>query len=125
MAYRGAQKEKVPALRGRRQRKGLAFRVVRWLMVGIVCVVVGKWAFSFGENVMMLAREAHEQRQAIAALREEADRLSQQNAALREEIRKLHTASGVILEARKQGYGFPGERLLVVEPAPGQSSTAR
>jgi cell division protein FtsB len=103
----------------------VAFRVVRWLVGGIVCFVLGKMVFSFGENVMMLAREAREHRQTIAALREERDRLSQKNAALREEIRRLNTPSGIIVEARKQGYGFPGERLLVVEPAPEQPETAR
>ncbi|MCL6474760.1 MAG: hypothetical protein K6U75_06885 [Firmicutes bacterium] len=103
----------------------MAFRVVRWLAGGIVCFVVGKMVFSFGENVMMLAREAREHRQTIAALREERDRLSQKNAVLREEIRRLNTPSGIIVEARKQGYGFPGERLLVVEPAPEQPQTAR
>ncbi|GIV20263.1 MAG: hypothetical protein KatS3mg023_2014 [Armatimonadota bacterium] len=121
MAYRDARKGRLPVSRGKKRQERLVFRTVRWLLVGIVCVIVGKWAFSFGENVMMLAREAREQRQAIASLREEADWLSQQNAALREEIRKLSTRSGVILEARKQGYGFPGEKLVVVEPAPGQT----
>ena len=60
----------------------MAFRVVRWLAGGIVCFVVGKMVFSFGENVMMLAREAREHRQTIAALREERDRLSQKKRSL-------------------------------------------
>jgi cell division protein FtsB len=125
MAYRSARKGRVSVSRGKRQQGDVAFRVVRWLAVAIVCLVMGKLAFSFGENVIMLAREAREHRRAIADLREEKDRLSQQNAALREEIRKLNTPSGIILEARKQGYGFPGERLLVVEPAQESPETAR
>ena len=125
MASRGATKGRTSLSRRKRPQKDMAFRVVRWLVGGIICFVLGKMAFSFGENVVMLAREAREHRQSIAALREERDRLSQKNAALREEIRKLNTPSGIILEARKQGYGFPGERLLVVEPAPEQPQTAR
>lgn len=125
MAYRGARGGGVPVSRSKRRKQGLALVLVRWLVAGIVCFAAGKLAFSFGENVMLLAHEAREQRQAIAALREEKNRLSQQNDALREEIRKLNTRSGIILEARKQGYGFPGERLLVLESAPAPSETTR
>lgn len=125
MAYRNARRGGLSASRGTRRKQGLALVLVRWLVAGIVCFVAGKLAFSFGENVMMLAHEAREQRRAIAVLREEKNRLSQQNNALREEIRKLNTRSGIILEARKQGYGFPGERLLVLEPAPAPSEATR
>lgn len=124
MAYRDARKGRLSVSRGKKRQERLVFRTVRWLMVGIACLIAGKLVLSFGENVMMLAHEAREQRQAIAALREETDRLTQQNAILREEIRKLNMPSGIILEARKQGYGFPGEKLVVVERAPGQTDTA-
>lgn len=125
MAYRGAQRQRNPVSRGKRRRKGVASVVGRWALMGIVGLVVGKIALSFGGQVIMLALAAREQQQEIAALRAETERLSQQNTALREEMRRLNTPSGIILEARKQGYGFPGERLLVVEPASGHAKTAQ
>lgn len=82
--------------------------------------VVGKVTLSFGDKVMMLIKEAHRHRQEIAALRQETEWLREQNALLRQEARRLNTRSGIILEARKQGFGFPGERLLVIEPPPAQ-----
>lgn len=116
MVYRGAQKGRSSVSRGKRRNKGLAVTVERWVLIGIICLVAGKLAFSFGRKIMMLAQEAYAQRKDIAALRAETEQLREQNAALREEMRKLNTPGGIILEARKQGYGFAGEKLLVVEP---------
>ncbi|MGC8784776.1 MAG: septum formation initiator family protein [Armatimonadota bacterium] len=116
MAYRGAQKGRSPVSRGKRRNKGLIAVIGRWVLVGVICLVAGKLAFSFGGKVVMLAQEAYAQRKDIAALRAETERLREQNAALREEMRKLNTPGGIVLEARKQGYGFPGEKLLVVAP---------
>lgn len=121
MAYRGAWKEKSSFSRSKRRSKGLIFVVGRWALVGVACLIAGKLVFSFGGKVVMLAHAAYEQRQEIASLRVETEQLRKQNAALREEMRRLSTPSGIILEARRQGYGFPGEKLLVVEPPPGQS----
>lgn len=100
-----------------RRRKRLPQLVGWWLLAAVVVLVTTRVAFSFGEKVMMLAHEAREQRQAIAALRAETERLQRQNQLLREQIHRLHTPSGIILEARKQGYGFPGERVLVLPSA--------
>jgi len=122
MAYRSARKERSPVSRNKRRSRDVVATIGRWILAGIVCLVVGKWMFSFGGKVVMLAHVAQEQRQDIVALREETERLREQNAALREEMRKLYTPSGIILEARKQGYGFPGERLLVIEPTPEQAT---
>ncbi|MCS6949400.1 MAG: septum formation initiator family protein [Armatimonadota bacterium] len=105
-----------PLLSARRRQRMISL-MGRWLVTAVVIVVTSKVAFSFREKVLMLAHEAREQHQAIAALREETERLRQQNAELREQIRRLHTPSGIILEARKQGYGFPGEKLLVLPPS--------
>lgn len=116
MAYRGAQRERSAISRGKRRNKGLVVTVERWVLIGVICLVAGKLAFSFGGKIVMLAQEAYAQRKDIAALRAETERLREQNAALREEMRKLNTPGGIVLEARKQGYGFPGEKLLVVDP---------
>jgi cell division protein FtsB len=94
-----------------------------WLLIGIVGFVVGRFALAFGDNVLMLAREARKHRQEIAALRQETEWLREQNAALRQEAQRLNTRSGIILEARKQGYGFPGEKLLVIQQPPASSTT--
>lgn len=118
MAQRSGQR--VPLVPPRRRRR-FSHLFGRWALTIVVAVVTSKVAFSLGEKVMMLAHEAREQRQAIAALRAETERLQQQNQLLREQIHRLHTPSGIILEARKQGYGFPGERLLVL-PSSEQSS---
>lgn len=64
----------------------------------------------------MLAREAYWHRQEIALLQQETERLREQNAALQREIQEMNTRSGIILEARRQGFGFPGEKLVVLEP---------
>lgn len=85
------------------------------MLASIVCLIAGKLMLSWGGTVVMLAHAAYEQRQEIASLRVETERLREQNAVLREEMRRLSTPSGIILEARKQGYGFPGEKLLVIE----------
>ncbi|MCS6829930.1 MAG: hypothetical protein RMM08_04225 [Armatimonadota bacterium] len=120
MAYRGAQKTSFS--RSKKRHKSAAVVAGRWMLVGVACLIGFKLVLSFGEQVMTLAQAVREQRQDIAALRVERERLMQQNAALREEIHRLNTPSGIILEARKQGYGFPGERLLVLEPLAGQTN---
>lgn len=86
-----------------------------WLVLILLSIVAVKGAFSLGFNLMRLAHEAREYRQSIALLRAEVEQIRQQNQALQQEIKRLQTRSGIILEARKQGYGFPGERLLVIE----------
>lgn len=85
-------------------------------MIGLLLVVGGRIAFSWGYNLMMLAHEAREYRRSISSLRAEVEKIRQQNEILEQEIDHLRTRSGIILEARKQGYGFPGEKVLVLEP---------
>lgn len=101
-----------------KRKRSVVSSVVQVLALGVVCFVVGKMGFLFGTKMLMLIREAHAYRQDIASLRHEAEWYAQQNAALKREEQRLNTRSGVILEARKKGYGFPGERLLVIVPPP-------
>lgn len=112
----------VPNPPGRRRSRRAA-TLVWWLKMGVICFVVGTVVYNIGSKVLMVAHEVREQREAIAQLRREGERLREQNEALRREIQQLHTRKGIILEARRQGYGFPGERLLVVEPQPAQQQT--
>ncbi|MGQ9487339.1 MAG: FtsB family cell division protein [Armatimonadota bacterium] len=120
MAYRSARKARVPGSRGKKRTNGILSAIGFLAIAGVVGFVAGKMTLSFGDKVVMLIREAHRHRQEIAALRQETEWLREQNAVLRQEARRLNTRSGIILEARKQGFGFPGERLLVIEPPPSQ-----
>jgi cell division protein FtsB len=123
MSYRNTPKHRYPGSSSKRRRRGVLAAAMYWLLIGIVGFVVGRFALAFGDNVLMLAREARKHRQEIAALRQETEWLREQNAALRQEAQRLNTRSGIILEARKQGYGFPGEKLLVIQQPPASSTT--
>lgn len=94
----------------------------QWIVIGLLILVGGRIAFSWGYNLMMLAHEAREYRRSISSLRAEVERIRQQNETLEREIDHLRTRSGIILEARKQGYGFPGEKLLVLDPSSNSAS---
>lgn len=120
MANQSAHKARVSGSRGKKRTNGILPTISFLVIAGVVCFVAGKMTLSFGDKVVMLIKEAHRHRQEIAALRQETEWLREQNAMLRQEARRLNTRSGIILEARKQGFGFPGERLLVIEPPPPQ-----
>ncbi|MEJ5252213.1 MAG: hypothetical protein HPY54_14290 [Chthonomonadetes bacterium] len=125
MAYRSTRRGHTPPVRGKKRVRHVLSAFGSLVVVGVVLFVAGRLLFSFGDRVMMLAREAHRHRQEIAALRQETEWYREQNAILQRQIQTLHTRSGIILEARRQGYGFPGERLLVMEPSPTQPESQR
>lgn len=125
MAYRSTRRGHTPPVRGKKRVRHLLSAFGSLVVGGVVLFVAGRVLFSFGDTVIMLAREAHRHRQEIAALRQETEWYREQNAILQRQIQTLHTRSGIILEARKQGYGFPGERLLVMEPSPTQPESQR
>jgi len=125
MRLRSARKGRAPSSRGKKRSRGMLSTIGLFAMAGVACFVVGKIVLSFGGNLLMLVQEARRQRQEIAVLRQETEWLKEQNALLHQEAQRLNTRSGIILEARKQGFGFPGERLLVIEPSPAQPSERR
>ncbi len=125
MAHRRTPSRRLSGSRTTRKKQGqgILSRAGRLLLIGIACFVLGKMGLLFGEKLLMLISEARRYRQDIATLRHETEWYAQQNAALKREEQRLTSRSGIILEGRRKGYGFPGERLLVIEkpatqPAP-------
>jgi hypothetical protein len=120
MAYRNTHGQKPRRTLSKRRARPT---VAGWIVIGVGAVVFGKIVLILGGNLWLLVREAKWHHEEIALLRQETEWLREQNAALRRETQRLNTRSGIILEARKQGYGFPGERLLVIEPPPASPTT--
>ncbi len=75
----------------------------------------------FQKSLQLWETERAMARQTVA-LQQELEATRQEHQRLREEKKFLETKAGVIAEARRLGYGFPGEiRLLPVpqeSPAP-------
>ncbi len=124
MAYRRAPARRPTSVRAQKKRKtGIAIVAGRLLVIGVLCLIAGRIGILYAENMLMLIREARAHRQEIASLRQEVEIYAQKNAQLEREEQRLKTPRGIIPEARKKGYGFPGERLLVLppdQPASGQ-----
>jgi hypothetical protein len=96
---------------------GLARRILRLagrvaLVGGLLCcsLALPQKILQLWERDRAMARENEALQQELEATRRELQRLQ-------EEKRFLQTRAGIVMEARRLGYGFPGEiRLMPVPP---------
>jgi hypothetical protein len=85
--------------------------ILFWILLSLVAMAaLHKFSEPFAE--------LHRQQVENQALTDERDRLLKESQEIQRQMKLVSTPQGIKSEAHRQGYVLPGERRLIIQPAP-------